>query len=833
MSPSESVPSPSGAGVALPAGSFDPQSVEGLFLAALQKSPAELSAFLDDVCGDDDERRRRITALLRAYEDAGSFLETPAGGRHPETASREIRLDFLAPTDKPGCLGTIGAYEVIDVIGRGGMGIVLRALDPKLNRIVAVKVLAPELAANPNARRRFIREAQAAASISHPHVVTIHAVEEGQSSSIDNRHTSLPFLVMECVVGQSLQDKLDHVGSLRLTEILRIGHQISCGLAAAHKQGLIHRDIKPANILLENGVERVKITDFGLARLVDDVAITRTGEVSGTPQYMSPEQAKGERVDHRSDLFSLGCVLYAMCTGHSPFRGDSLAQVIKRVTLDEPRPIEEQNPETPRWLCDIVARLLAKSPHDRIQTAEGLADLLGEHLARVQHPASGASTHFEINSPQAGLAVRPRAAAESLPLSPVDDVALAASVASPARWMMATALLNWAAYVVGIVALATVPELRPGEREWPFIVFALGVLFVGSGLIWYGALSLKHLESYRWAKLGAVAAMLIGPGYLIGWPAGIWALSMLGRGGVRQSFADSREARGLIATVMVGLIAAFTAAIGIASRARMTVTPATAWEASIGLLFLAALFGVLMTILWLLLRGFGRAEGTPLPRERPRSVAGTKADRLRSVSRRLLYGGVVLALLGFPFILAGPLIGDGDIMEFGGGVVKVCVPLGILCVLAAAALRLVAMLIDDALPGEAVPQASAPIARQRSSPWAWLAWTLLGAVALAAVLFVASIVTFFLARSDRGSLVVAHRLGIEVDEVYIDGQEASTIHNLTDVEVPSIAPGMHLLEVTFHDERGATGTFKTQFHVQGSQQKTLVLDVAQQMPGLP
>ena len=291
----------------------------------------------------------------------------------------EVRLDFLSPSDQPGCLGTLGPYQIVDVIGRGGMGIVLRALDTKLNRIVAVKVLAPELAANPNARHRFLREAQAAAAVSHPHVVTIHAVDEDK----------LPYLVMECVVGQSLQEKLDRAGALRLTEILRIGRQIAEGLAAAHQQGLMHRDIKPANILLENGVERVKITDFGLARAVDDVAITRTGEVFGTPQYMSPEQARGEPVDSRSDLFSLGCVLYAMCTGRSPFRGDSLPAVIKRVTEDTPRPIAEVNPEIPAWLIEVVQRLLEKQPDQRFQTAAEVAEVLAGHLAGVQHPLAG------------------------------------------------------------------------------------------------------------------------------------------------------------------------------------------------------------------------------------------------------------------------------------------------------------------------------------------------------------------------------------------------------------------------------------------------------------
>ncbi|APZ95491.1 serine/threonine-protein kinase [Fuerstiella marisgermanici] len=374
------------------ASSISPNSIEGLFLQALQKeTPAEREAYLDEVCGDDEQRRRRLKALLLAFDDAGSFLETPAAGPRP---NGEISLSFLKPIDKDGCLGAIGPYEVLEVIGRGGMGLVLRAVDLKLNRVVAVKVLLPELAANPNARRRFLREAQAAAAVSHPHVVTIHAVEEAKDA--DDGTSTPPFLVMECVVGQSLQQKLDNVGSLRLAETLRISRQIGEGLAAAHKQGLIHRDIKPANILLENGVERVKITDFGLARAIDDITVTRTGEVSGTPQYMSPEQAGGERVDHRSDLFSLGCVMYAMCTGHSPFRGDSLAHVIKRVTQDTPRPIAEQNAEVPPWLVQIIDCLLQKNADERFQSAEGLVAILDQHLARIQQPTDSGS-HSLIN----------------------------------------------------------------------------------------------------------------------------------------------------------------------------------------------------------------------------------------------------------------------------------------------------------------------------------------------------------------------------------------------------------------------------------------------------
>ncbi len=370
-----------------PAGpvSVERQSIEGIFVEALgHASPAERRAFLDAACAGNPERRLRVDALLKAYDDAGSFMQQPAGDwRRPPAAPVDrhgIPANLLAPSQKPDCLGTLGSYEVREFIGRGGMGIVLKALDPVLNRIVAIKALAPELAAQPASRLRFTREARAAAAISHPHVVTIHAVDEASTP---------PFLVMECVVGRSLQQKIDQTGALKLKEILRIGTQIAEGLAAAHKHGLVHRDIKPANILLENGVERVKITDFGLARSVDDLTLTRTGEVSGTPQFMSPEQALGQRVDHRSDLFSLGSVLYAMCTGRPPFRGDNVAIVVKKICDETPRPIDEINPEIPAWLVTTVDHLLAKDPADRFQTATEVAEVLSGQLAHAQQPQTG------------------------------------------------------------------------------------------------------------------------------------------------------------------------------------------------------------------------------------------------------------------------------------------------------------------------------------------------------------------------------------------------------------------------------------------------------------
>jgi hypothetical protein len=289
----------------------------------------------------------------------------------------EFSLDFLSPSDRPECLGRLGPYEVSESVGRGGMGVVLKALDPSLNRVVAIKVMTPQLATSGAARRRFAREARAAAAVSHEHVVTIHGVDTAGQ---------LPYLVMQYVPGPSLQERLDRSGPLEVKEILRIGMQTASGLAAAHAQGLIHRDVKPANILLEDGLERVKLTDFGLARARDDVAITQSAVLAGTPQYMAPEQARGEGLDYRADLFSLGSVLYTMCTGRPPFRAGAPLAVLKRVCEDTPRSIRELNPHIPQWLSRIIMKLMAKDPVDRFQSAGEVAELLGRCLAHVQQP---------------------------------------------------------------------------------------------------------------------------------------------------------------------------------------------------------------------------------------------------------------------------------------------------------------------------------------------------------------------------------------------------------------------------------------------------------------
>ncbi len=323
---------------------------------------------------------RSLGALTQArspvLSDVIDQLKLDPESDHGSSDGAQLPLDFLDPPDRPGPLGRIGQYEVLEEVGRGGMGVVLKALDPGLHRVVAIKVLAPQLAVSGTARKRFTREARAAAAVGHENVVTIHAVEEFKG---------LPYLVMQYVAGPSVQQRLADGGPLPVAEILRIGFQTAAGLAAAHAQGLIHRDVKPANILLENGVERVKLTDFSLARAIDDASVTQTGVVTGTPPYMAPEQARGEPLDHRADLFSLGSVLYALCTGRAPFRGKSL-DVLRKVSEETPVSIRTLNPEIPAWLEAIVKKLMAKNPEERYQSAGEVSALLERCLAHVQQP---------------------------------------------------------------------------------------------------------------------------------------------------------------------------------------------------------------------------------------------------------------------------------------------------------------------------------------------------------------------------------------------------------------------------------------------------------------
>jgi serine/threonine protein kinase len=348
-------------------------SERSIFLNALDREdPTARAAYLDEACAGRPELRRRIERLLQAQVDS-SFLEVPA----PEQlAQGEQALTFLAPPREPGTLGRLEYYEVLEVVGRGGTGVVLKARDTKLQRVVAIKALAPRLAASSTARQWFVREAQAAAAVRDDNVVAIHAVSDDGP---------VPYLVMEYICGQTLEQRVQLGKPLGLKEILRIGMQLSAGLAAAHAQGVVHRDIKPANILLENSVQRVKITDFGLAG-VAAADPTSSGVLAGTPPYMSPEQARGEPTDQRTDLFSLGSVLYALCAGRPPFCGDTMAGVLNRVRADAPQPVREINPDVPEWLGGLIDKLHAKEASARPASAREVADLLSSRLALLQQP---------------------------------------------------------------------------------------------------------------------------------------------------------------------------------------------------------------------------------------------------------------------------------------------------------------------------------------------------------------------------------------------------------------------------------------------------------------
>lgn len=297
---------------------------------------------------------------------------------------------ILLKSEQHDSIGRLVNYEIKRVIGRGAFGIVLEGFDSKLRRTVAVKVLAPTLAQRPDDSQRFVSEAQAVAAIRHENVVQIYSIEE----------EPIPYLVMEYIPGKTLQALVDETGPLPLSQVLHIGQQIADGLDAAHQKGLVHRDIKPSNILLEDPKEsRVKITDFGLARDIRTANSGQGGLIVGTPLYMSPEQAEGQVIDQRSDLFSLGSVLYFMITGRPPFEGASAMAILSQVSRETATPIQSIVPLIPDSLCAIVATLHAKKPENRFNTAKEVSNLLKKCLSEMK--LQDFPTFTEVDTPLA------------------------------------------------------------------------------------------------------------------------------------------------------------------------------------------------------------------------------------------------------------------------------------------------------------------------------------------------------------------------------------------------------------------------------------------------
>lgn len=337
---------------------------------------ADCQRSLEAAAGDD-----RLWSDLQGvlHSDVDGDFERFARESGEDRVSLDRFVEYLGPTDRPDMLGRLGTYEVSGLVGQGSAGIVAKAFDPSLNRYVAIKTLSPVFAASGAARQRFAREARAAAAVLHQNVIPIYTVDE---------YRGLPYIVMQYVAGGSLQQRIDQRGPLEPREVIRLATQVASGLAAAHAQGIVHRDVKPANIMLESNVDRALVSDFGLARVADDAAATCSGVIAGTPQFMSPEQARGDRIDRRSDLFSLGSVMYTGCTARLPFAAETVFGVIQRVCDKQPRPIREISPEVPVWLEAFISKLMAKRPEDRLQSAEEVSELLELELGHLQNPTS-------------------------------------------------------------------------------------------------------------------------------------------------------------------------------------------------------------------------------------------------------------------------------------------------------------------------------------------------------------------------------------------------------------------------------------------------------------
>src|SRR5262245_34125606 len=351
------------------------RQIESLYYTALERGPTERAAFLVEACAGDEELRREVESLLAAHEQSESFLATPA---------MEVAAQVIAEDRGQTLSGRIiSHYQVLSLLGAGGMGEVYLAEDTRLRRKVALKLLPAQFTQDAGRALRFQREARAASSLNHPNIITIFEV--GQ---VDGRH----FFCAEYIEGQTLRRRLAG-DRIKPHESLDVAVQIASALTSAHEAGIVHRDIKPENIMLRHD-GLVKVLDFGLAKLTEErpgeretgiqgddpfdslsfsLSLSTTGVAMGTVRYMSPEQARGEDVEERSDIFSLGVVLYEMISGRPPFEGETLDEVVAAILEREPPPLAQYAREAPAELQRIVAKALRKKREDRY---EAVSDLL-------------------------------------------------------------------------------------------------------------------------------------------------------------------------------------------------------------------------------------------------------------------------------------------------------------------------------------------------------------------------------------------------------------------------------------------------------------------------
>jgi Tol biopolymer transport system component len=343
--------------------------VKEVFEAALGHAPEERSAFLGQACAGDESLRSEVNSLLSSYDQETSFMETPAAALAAQSLVKEESAALVG--------NQLGHYQIVRELGRGGMGVVYLAQDTKLGRPVALKLLPTHLTSDPDRLRRFEREARSASALNHPNILTIHEI--GQ---LDGRH----FIETEFIDGMTLRERIESK-ELKLSDTLNVAEQIASALAAAHEAGIVHRDVKPENVMLRRD-GYVKVLDFGLAKLTEqrEVQVTATSAVTagtntntgimGTVGYMSPEQARGESVDQRTDVFSLGVVIYELVTGCLPFEARTNKDGIVSMMKEEPPQLAHYLPKVPAQLQVLVNKALRQNREERYQAiAELLADL--------------------------------------------------------------------------------------------------------------------------------------------------------------------------------------------------------------------------------------------------------------------------------------------------------------------------------------------------------------------------------------------------------------------------------------------------------------------------
>jgi serine/threonine protein kinase/formylglycine-generating enzyme required for sulfatase activity len=392
----------------------------------------------------------QLIAALKMIPNCDSAAKLSADGlsRDQNLSPDDLGFGFLQPAEQADEIGRLGHYRILQVLGRGGMGAVFLAEDPKLGRKVALKVMLPKIASIPAARDRFLREAKAAASLKNDHIVTVYQVDE---------FNGVPFLAMELLQGESLEDALRVKRRFSISETIQIARDVARGLADAHEKGLVHRDIKPGNLWLEqtpDGATRVKILDFGLARAeVEDINITEFGTIVGTPAFMAPEQARADRpIDSRADLFSLGCVLYVLCTGEIPFKADTTVGVLMALALNTPAAPSQRNESVPVELSRLTMQLLEKDPAKRPQSARDVVERLRQ-IERNVAPATTAAT-TAVNGTLTGMSGKTllgvsRANTAATEPSPEPSAEPAPELATkPARGMIGRGLQIATAFVI-------------------------------------------------------------------------------------------------------------------------------------------------------------------------------------------------------------------------------------------------------------------------------------------------------------------------------------------------------------------------------------------------